>query len=89
MTPVLLEAAPVTNWHRLDVRSWGALARSRVRLIGALDMDAVDEIDRAVLTAEVQEHSLVLDLGQVSSVTPEAMHELLNRGHQPRFSLAR
>jgi hypothetical protein len=84
MSHVLLQLPAVANWHRLDVCCSDALARTRVRVIGALDCDAVDEIDRAVLTAEVQQHSLVLDLGQVSSVTPQAMRELLTRGPRPR-----
>lgn len=88
MSLVLLEAPPVASWYRLDVRCWNALARTRVRVLGTLDTAAVDEIDRAVLTAEWRQHELVLDLGQVSSVTPEAMRELMTRDRLPRVAIA-
>jgi hypothetical protein len=89
MSHVSLELPAVANWHRLDVCCSDALAHTRVRVIGALDTRAVGEIDLAVLTAEVHEHSLDLDLGQVSSVTPQAMQELLARGRRPQVTFAR
>jgi hypothetical protein len=87
MSHVPLELPAAANWHRLDICCSETLARTRVRMLGALDSDAIDEIDRAVLTAEVQQHSLVLDLGQVSSVTAQAMQELLTRGRRARVPL--
>ena len=84
MSHVSLQLPAVANWHRLDVCCSDALARTRVRVIGTLDSAAVDEIDLAVLMAEAHQHSLVLDLGQVSSVTPQAMHELLTRAPRAR-----
>jgi hypothetical protein len=87
MNNAAIDLSAVPNWHRLDVCCSESMARTRVRVIGALDTDAVNEIDLAVRTAEVQEHSLVLDLGQVSSVTPQAMRELLTRGRRPRVTL--
>jgi hypothetical protein len=89
MTYAALDPSAAPNWHRLDVCCSDAMARTRVRVIGALDSDAVEEIDLAVLTAEVDQYSLVLDLAQVSSVTPQAMQELLTRGRRPRVTLAR
>jgi hypothetical protein len=76
------------NWHRMDVYSWEALARTEVSVIGALDSDAVEAIDLAVMTAQQHQYSLVLNLDQISSVTPRARDELLTRGCVPRVRLA-
>jgi len=82
------DLATAPNWHRLDVCRRDSSAQTRVSVIGALDADTVKAIDRAVKTAEAREHSLILDLGQISSVTPQAMNELLSRGGGPRLVLA-
>jgi hypothetical protein len=87
MNNAALDLSAVPNWHRLDVCCSESMARTRVRVIGALDSAAVEEIDLAVLAAEMQEHSLVLDLGQVSSVTPQVMQQLLTRDRPPRVVL--
>jgi hypothetical protein len=87
MSHIALDSTAVRNWHRLDVCSWEALARTQVSVIGALDSDAVEEIDVAVMTAQQQHFSVDLNLDQVSSVTPRAMQELLTRGR--RVALAR
>jgi hypothetical protein len=89
MTYVSLASSAVPNWHRLDVCCSDAMARTSVSVIGALDSDAVDEIDIEVMSAEVSQHSLVLDLRQVSSVTPQAMQDLLTRGRRPRVTITR
>jgi hypothetical protein len=89
MSHIALDSTAVRNWHRLDVCSWEALARTQVSVIGALDSDAVEEIDVAVMTAQQQHFSVDLNLDQVSSVTPRAMQELLTRGRRPRVALAR
>ena len=47
MSHIALDSTAVRNWHRLDVCSLGsACARTEVSVIGALDSDAVEEIDR-------------------------------------------
>jgi hypothetical protein len=88
MSHVSLASSAVPNWHRLDVCSSDAMARTSVSVIGALDSAAVDEIDDAVMSAEVSQHALVLDLRQLSSVTPQAMRDLLTRGRLPRVTIA-
>jgi hypothetical protein len=88
MSQIPLDARATENWHRLDVRCWHALARTSVSMIGVLDTKAVEEIDLAVRTAEERQHSLVLNLEQISSVTPQAMNELLTRGRWPRVTAA-
>ena len=76
-------AAP-SSWHRLDVSRSNPLARTRVSLLGVLDTHAVDALDRVIQTAQGREHSLVLDLDGISSVTPEARDELLSRQRRGR-----
>jgi hypothetical protein len=88
MSQIALDARATQNWHRLDVSCWDALARTYVSMIGVLDTKAVGEIDLAVRTAEERQHSLVLNLEQISSVTPQAMNELLTRGRRPRVKAA-
>jgi hypothetical protein len=84
MSHIALDSSAVRNWHRLDVCSWEALARTEVSVIGTLDSDAVEAIDVAVMTAQQHHYSVVLKLDQVSSVTPRARDELLTRGRVPQ-----
>jgi hypothetical protein len=74
-------AAPpaVETWHRVDVRSSTALARTRVSLIGVLDGRAVEKIDEAVQVAHDNGHELSIELGEISSITPDAVVALLPR----------
>ncbi len=77
MTIMHTLARTETRWHRLDVRHWDALAHTSVSVLGVLDSHAVEAIDRVVRTADVQQHTLSLELQQISSVTPEALEALL------------
>jgi hypothetical protein len=88
MSHIAVDSMAVRNWHRLDVCSWEALARTQVSVIGALDQDAVEEIDVAVMTAQQHQFSVHLNLDQVSSVTPQAMDELVTRGWRSQVLLA-
>ena len=67
-------------WHRVDVCSSSALARTRVSLIGVLDRRAIETIDGAVRSATDSGHALTFELGQISSITPDALATLLTRG---------
>jgi hypothetical protein len=78
----LVCGADVGAWHRVDVRRWPALARTRITFIGVLDTEAVEAIDDAVDSAEAGAHSLTLDLTQIASVTSHAFSELMTRGYQ-------
>lgn len=77
-----------STWHRVDVCRRDSLAQTRVRVIGALDAGAIREIDRAVESATARGDSLSLDLGQLSSVSPRVLHDLLTRGRLPRVAFA-
>ena len=66
-------------WHRVDVCVSSALARTRVSLIGVLDRRAIETIDGAVRSATDSGHALTFELGQISSITPDALATLLTR----------
>jgi hypothetical protein len=71
-----------TAWNRLDVRSWPALARTRITLTGVLDSRAVEAIDCAVRAAESRRYALSLDLTHASTLTSSARDQLRSRGHR-------
>lgn len=77
-----LPGADVSAWHRVDVRCWPALARTRITFIGVLDTEAVEAIDDAIVSAEASAHSPTLDLTQIASITPHALTELMIRGYR-------
>ena len=75
-----MTTAITTNaWHRLDVHVDHVLARTHIAVIGALDSYAVAGVDRAIRTAKTRSHTLTLELAGVSSVSPPALTDLLNR----------
>jgi ABC-type transporter Mla MlaB component len=74
--------APET-YHRVDVHSSAALARTQVTLLGVLDNDAIEEIEEAIELAEANEHTLTFELSQISSITPDALAALLTRSDHP------
>ena len=76
--------ADVQAWHRVDVRCWPALARTRITVIGVLASEAVEAIDGAIDSAEASAHSLTLDLTHIGSITAHALSELASRGDRPR-----
>jgi hypothetical protein len=78
MTPTTTD-----TWNRVDVSSSAALARTKVSLLGVLDNRAIDAIDEAVELADANHHTLTFELGQMSSITPEALAALLSRSHPP------
>lgn len=80
-------AADVDAWHRVDVRCWPALARTRVTLVGGLGTEALEAIDDAIRTAEAGAHTLTLDLSQISSITEHARSELMTRGLRSQVAL--
>ena len=70
---------PAASRNRIDVSCSKPLARTRVSAIGVLDTHAVEALDRAIQEAEASEHSLILDLHEIVSVTPEALDDLAGR----------
>lgn len=80
-----LRSAPATveAWHRVDVCNSTALARTRVSVVGVLDARAIATIDKAVAQAADNEHALTFELGEISSITPDALATLLTRGSPP------
>ena len=84
MTLCTAHVAAVEPWHRLDVCSWPALARTHVTVTGVLDTAAVEAIDGAALVAAVNAQELTLDLENISTVTAGALDALLARGQRLR-----
>ena len=81
-SPSPMATAPET-WHRVDIRTDAALARTHVTLLGALDHEAMTTIDDAIEHAEANHHTLTIELSQMSSITPDALIALLTRSHHP------
>ena len=83
--PMTRPSAPATveAWHRVDVCNSTALARTRVSVIGVLDARAIATIDEVVAQAADNEHALTFELGEISSITPDALTTLLTRGSSP------
>jgi hypothetical protein len=77
-TPTTLVAGD--TWHRVDVCTSRALARTRVSLIGVLDVSAIETIDDAVHLARCSGHAVSFALDEISSITPDALATLLSRG---------
>jgi hypothetical protein len=71
------------TWHRVEVTSSASLARTQVTLLGVLDDRAIAVIDEAVELAEANDHTLTFELGQMSSITPDALATLLTRSQLP------
>ncbi len=72
MTPKL-----TAMWHRVDVRRSSALGRTEIRVLGSLDRGALETIDDAIAVANAEEHVLTFRLGEMSSISPDALAMLL------------
>ena len=81
LTPTALPTGQ--TWHRVEICNSSVLARTRVSLIGVLDGRAIEAIDEAVQRAEEDGHTPTVDLGEISSITPDALATLLTRSHPP------
>jgi hypothetical protein len=72
--------------HRLDVRSWKAMARTQLTLAGRVDAAAIKALRRAIDHAQSQGHAVSLDVSEVVAIARESRHDLVGLAY--RLALA-
>jgi hypothetical protein len=63
--------------HRLDIRSWTAVARTQLTLAGRVDAAAIKALRRAIDHAQSQGHEVSLDVSEVVAIAREARLDLI------------
>ena len=58
--------------HRLDVRSWSAMARTQLTLSGRVDAAAITALKRAIDGAQRQGYEVSLDVTGIVAIAREA-----------------
>ncbi len=63
--------------HRLEVRAWPALARTRLTLSGRVDASAIKALTRAIDHAQRQGHEVSLELSEIVAVVEDVRDDLM------------